>query len=140
VDIVCTLHGLSKQEFGFNVVDISGQVCESTDLVAVTLRDAFERFGCSIRMLTSTQIHYVLPKCIRSFIGVSFPPDIDRAPGEPGPPCQVASNDEMEVSYPKSSNCVKTRAQETIRPPPGNVYVAARDLLVRWPRIGGKSA
>jgi len=25
----------------------------------------------------------------------------------------------MEVSYPKSSNCVKTRAQETLRPPQG---------------------
>src|SRR5436190_22674951 len=31
-------------------------------------------------MLTSTQIYYVLPKCIRSFIEVSFPPDIDRLP------------------------------------------------------------
>ncbi len=46
----------------------------------------------------------------------------------------------MEVSYPKSSNCVKTRAQETVRPPQGNVNVAARDLPVRWSRIGGKSA
>ena len=100
-------------------------------------------------MLTSTQkqssqvsagIHYAIPKCIRGFIWVSFPADIERLPASPYPPCQVAINDEMEVSYPKSSNCVKTRAQETLRPTQGNVYIAARDLPVRWPRIDGKSA
>src|SRR6266480_5122633 len=101
-------------------------------------------------MLTSTQIYYVLPKCIRSFIEVSFPPDIDRLPASLARPARSRETTRwrsdgglwrsMEVSYPKSSNCVKTRAQETIRPPPGNVYVAARDLLVPWPRIGGKSA
>jgi len=96
VDIVCTLYGLSTQEFGFNVVDISGQVVRldgSRSLSPSVTHSSTQKQSSQV----FAGIHCVLPKCdLQLHLGF-ISGRYREAPGEPYPPCQVASNDEMEV-------------------------------------------